>query len=947
MVCVDDAVQSIIQSCGSDVCVGGACVPVGDLTVLCSDTDNTDPSIAGVVTYGNAIYADYCDGPADLVEFGCIGALSSYYMVRSTCPNGCLDGACLTTSPLTTVCTDSDGADITISGSVSIGGSVTVNDVCETPSSVNEYTCESATSFQIISTSTSCPSGVCSGGACVTESSPSCADTDSADDTSVLGTVTYGGSTYEDSCSGADLMQYSCTNAGDLSQRITTCLGGCLGGVCLTPPLSTPTCTDTDGLNVYSEGSVSAGGLTFIDTCFGSSVIENTCSVNGGSTDTSIPCEYGCSGGACLESPSSTSTSSCSDSDGGSEPTIRGQVLSNALTSEDYCSSDTSVYEFSCDSSGNVHEENLPCSGLCVEGACTTITSAAVPSCSDTDEVNRNVVGTVVYGGAIYEDYCATGSVAMEFYCTGPSTFALLPFVCESGTCSGGSCAPVGGSGSASCSDTDGTDTRVQGTTTNNGATWVDSCIGPSSLREFSCGSSGLVSGYYSCIGECADGVCAGGITAESFSPTEGSATCDSGLTCMDTDGTSLTSAGLVTANGVTFPDYCEDDYTVVEQTCTVSGERQLITTSCTSAYDAQCIGGACIVPPTCSESDGGNNPESYGTVSFGQESSVISYSDACVSSGGSSFLQEYYCSESLEGFPTIGSATYTCAFGCDPSGRTCNFPPASGSKVPSSKGSAPSSSARSAGSRLVAPTTKTPASSGTASRIPTSSKGLAPAACTDTDGTDRYQQGTVTMLGGETFIDSCLPTGYTVLEQICSFGRHGTLYYSCGDFPCIDGACYREVNLDGKVPTLGVAEFGKEFNTANLAAPSYDLNSYLSLVEGRPRQVGRGTSYSFTQSGDSYLLTTSKTLEVKDGSSLRLEGTKYSVEIGDGKMLLKEARPVKVQGAGKGAKTTAKSTASRTPTTTSRTPATGTRATPSTAQSLTTRITNLFSFLK
>jgi len=86
-------------------------------------------------------------------------------------------------------------------------------------------------------------------------------------------------------------------------------------------------------------------------------------------------CAYGCKNGACLP----THTSTCTDSDEGKNPYVKGTVTYNGQTHTDFCHmiihsgipSTTKVYEFYCEN-GIMKEGPITCptGTSCQNGAC-------------------------------------------------------------------------------------------------------------------------------------------------------------------------------------------------------------------------------------------------------------------------------------------------------------------------------------------------------------------------------------------------------------------------------------------------------------------------------------------------------------------------------------------------------------------------------------------------
>ena len=93
------------------------------------------------------------------------------------------------------------------------------------------------------------------------------------------------------------------------------------------------TCNDSDGKDYYNKGNVISSSGTYEDYCSTSSrVLEYYCSGDRASSLNTY-CSKGCSNGACL-----SSTTTCTDSDGGDLPYISGTVVDKyGRTKSDYC----------------------------------------------------------------------------------------------------------------------------------------------------------------------------------------------------------------------------------------------------------------------------------------------------------------------------------------------------------------------------------------------------------------------------------------------------------------------------------------------------------------------------------------------------------------------------------------------------------------------------------
>ncbi|MGD8744396.1 MAG: prepilin-type N-terminal cleavage/methylation domain-containing protein [Candidatus Woesebacteria bacterium] len=155
-------------------------------------------------------------------------------------------------------------------------------------------------------------------------------------------------------------------------------------------------------------------------------------------------------------SPTPSPTPFCTDSDGGSVPSIQGTVQSSDCGSQqDYCNNKgTKVREFYCNPNLTCGQTWIDCSSGCTSGACSAVatntptpTNTPIPTntpaatCTDTDGgFNPDVRGTVTSPGCgTATDFCSSGTAVTEYYCgADPSKCYSLGAVCD--TCLNGEC---------------------------------------------------------------------------------------------------------------------------------------------------------------------------------------------------------------------------------------------------------------------------------------------------------------------------------------------------------------------------------------------------------------------------------------------------------------------------------------------------------------------------
>ncbi|OGQ05447.1 MAG: hypothetical protein A3F82_00425 [Deltaproteobacteria bacterium RIFCSPLOWO2_12_FULL_44_12] len=281
-------------------------------------------------------------------------------------------------------CTDSDQSnDPTIAGSVSgtyssNGNSFRAWDTCSSDGRyVIETICDSNNLPQFISTP--CGEGhICKQGehACQsgTLQEPTCTDSDGGDNASVAGTVTKqnangGVQTGKDGCDprGIYVLEAYCDGTSAIKVKYLACPTGeiCKDGAC--QPGSPPeiSCTDTDGLDKNTAGTVSGkngSGATFSSTdhcsADGLFVHEYFCKPDKTPFSEKLPCGAGqlCQDGACRDSPNI-----CIDTDPNNNPMVQG--------GGDYCEGQQ-LYQLNCQPDGTQTFSVTTCSGQCVNGEC-------------------------------------------------------------------------------------------------------------------------------------------------------------------------------------------------------------------------------------------------------------------------------------------------------------------------------------------------------------------------------------------------------------------------------------------------------------------------------------------------------------------------------------------------------------------------------------------------
>lgn len=282
---------------------------------------------------------------------------------------------------------------------------------------------------------------------------------------------------------------------------------------------------------------------------------------------------------------------------------------------------------------------------------------------------------------------------------------------------------PVGGVSAPSCTDSDGgKDATVKGSVESTSGRGTDTCLGNGEMvMEYYCSGGLMNTADINCTGGkvCSDGACRD-------------------VPCFDTDGGKDSSVkGTVQYQDIQYTDYCTPEGNVKEYYCSPAGGYTTEIIGCN--LSEECIDGACVAKPACTDTDGGENLLVQGTTTYGS----VSQQDSCANGYA---VIEYYCGEGV-----LKSAQMECATDEECLGGKCVSSP-----------SAPSEE------------------------------------CTDSDGGQNiHQKGTVTYWSeGErhTATDSCSGT-YAVWENWCnSEGGIGFGPIDCdGGEICSNGRCVED----------------------------------------------------------------------------------------------------------------------------------------------------------
>ena len=389
-------------------------------------------------------------------------------------------------------------------------------------------------------------------------------------------------------------------------------------------PANVTECADSDfGKNVLEAGVTTINGEVYVDACVGTSqVTEYYCS-DGEVASERIACPEGteCREGKCV-------ALECVDSDEGRDTSVKGTTSKGAESYTDYCEDGTTVKEYYC-SDSQILSMLISCASDegCEDGVCIPVV------CSDTDGgLVSTVKGTVRADGTVYIDYCTGGSTLREYYCLGGEV-KYGSVDCGSGYyCSNGACKEE------ECIETDdGIDGDEYGTVRKGSDEYEDYCYDSDTVMEYYCDDGDVESIRVDCDEDevCDDGEC---VEERYCTDTDGGINGDERGTAEDADETRT--------------DYCINSRTVEEYYCD-GNEVEDIEIECGDEYS--CDDGECV--ETCSDTDGGKNRYTKGTITSGGDSGT----DYCV---GTNIVMEYYCKDgeaALEAMQCDEEGAYEC----------------------------------------------------------------------------------------------------------------------------------------------------------------------------------------------------------------------------------------------------------------------------------------------
>ncbi|MBI5636090.1 hypothetical protein HY993_03975, partial [Candidatus Micrarchaeota archaeon] len=298
-----------------------------------------------------------------------------------------------------------------------------------------------------------------------------------------------------------------------------------------TPPVTS--CTDSDerlvwngvlfdyvlsGLSFTQKGSAAYLFENKTDYCQdNNTLVEFYCSSNRNSINQyAVNCSSlnsTCVDGACVEKPKAV----CSETDGGYDSTVKGNVTLNGEVKTDFCADSNTVAEYSCSYyNDSYYLTAMDCSyngGSCVDGACVEKPKAV---CSETDGgYDVSVKGDLTYKGGNFTDFCIDSKNVFEYACSSYGDYYSSISDCsyQGGSCIEGACVVP-----KSCTDSDnGENAFAAGVTGQKvGLDFVsfktDSCLNETFLAEYSCSADNTtVQTSIDCAGlggACYNGLC-------------------------------------------------------------------------------------------------------------------------------------------------------------------------------------------------------------------------------------------------------------------------------------------------------------------------------------------------------------------------------------------------------------------------------------------------------
>ena len=704
-------VNGIYQGvCCSNICTNNTCqpygepggAPVGQTSNNCTDSDGgRNFNAQGVISYSDGFVApEICLNTTTMVEYSCSERdlpQYEYYVCPPDKPR-CYDAVCIAEAPQDACQPPASMCGISPDGlnhGTCCTGFVCEGGLCKPPLGSEpepEVTCQpngahcgvTADGVQLVG----CCSNLCMNGLCVPEGTPKTPEGPSTPSGCMMLNADCIPSNFtggDPCCAGLSCVDYKCKN--------------------LSATTAPPRCTENDnGNNAVMRGTttvVTSGGSTVnrTDYCDGSVRLhEYFCEPNGTISVIESDCYYGCLEGACRTAPASPSscmlvnapcgagydpccaglfcsatgycintsaqtTAPCTETDAGLDEyhagVTHGSPVIGYATAYDYydsCRDSSTVDEYYCSQYGNIGMASHNCPYGCQNGACKNQTAQG--ACTDSDggltyNTSGSTTGAMYVGSAAqtYYDSCRDTTTVNEYYCNASGLVALSAYYCPNG-CQNGACYVSAPYVQPNCTDSDGGKTYgTRGTVSLGSYNISDACNSNGTLQEYYCVPNGFSSEAYACpAGQtCSNGACAA-------------------AGCTDSDGGNNTSvAGTVTTQSYgTYTDSCYDSTHAREYYCAGNSYGVAILTCPGTCSNGACLplvmgGGDFGSPATCNDTDSGNDPATFGTVTYTGGNAV---SDTCTDT---SHLREYYCNGAQMTYAAINCSN-TCTGGkCTP----------------------------------------------------------------------------------------------------------------------------------------------------------------------------------------------------------------------------------------------------------------------------------------